>query len=187
MQVEATPERRGTVLVVDDEEGVRESMRLILEDDCDILEARDGTRAIEVLRSHEIDIVLLDQRMPGEPGTTILPRIRALDPTIVVIVATGVRDVQTAVEAMRLGAYDYVVKPFDVDDVRRLVQRALEKRVLERQVLRLRSALEGNGFDAGDHTFHGMVGRHPEMARATSSLPVPSTSAAPGRVSRSSP
>jgi DNA-binding NtrC family response regulator len=165
MQTERARDRRGSILVVDDEEGVRDSMRLCLEEDCDVFEARDGAGAIEILRSKEVDVVMLDQRMPGESGTTILPRIHALDPTIVVILATAVRDVQTAVEAMRLGAYDYLVKPFDMDDIIRRVQRALEKRSLERQVLRLRSALAGSGVEPGDRTFHGMVGRHPEMAR----------------------
>jgi two-component system, NtrC family, response regulator AtoC len=165
MRREDVPEPRGSVLVVDDEEGVRESLRLILEDHCDILEARDGAGAMEILQKHDVDIVMLDQRMPGETGMTVLPRIHALDPTIVVILATAVRDVATVVEAMRLGAYDYVVKPFDVDDIQLLVRRALDKRALERQVLRLRSALAGGGVDPGDRTFHGMVGRHPEMAR----------------------
>jgi DNA-binding NtrC family response regulator len=158
MQSEETRSRRGSVLVVDDEEGVRDSIRLILEDDCDILEARDGAAAIEIVRSQDVDVVMLDQRMPGETGMTILPRIHALDPTIVVILATAVRDVRTAVEAMRLGAYDYVVKPFDVDDILVLVLRALDKRALERPALRLRA-------EPPDRTFHGMVGRHPEMAR----------------------
>jgi DNA-binding NtrC family response regulator len=165
MQTAGTWDRRGSVLVVDDEDGIRDSIRLILEDRCDILEARDGAAAIEIVHARDVDIVLLDQRMPGETGTAILPRIRALDPTIVVILATAVRDVRTAVEAMRLGAYDYLEKPFDAEDVVMLVQRALDKRALERQVLRLRSALAGGGVEAGDRTFHGMVGRHPEMAR----------------------
>jgi len=165
MRTERALDRRGSVLVVDDEEGVRDSIRLILEDNCDILEARDGARAIEILQSHDVDIVMLDQRMPGESGMTILPRIRALDPTIVVILATAVRDVRTAVEAMRLGAYDYRVKPFEVDDILLLVQRALEKRALERQVLRLGSTPDGGDFEARAGTFHDMVGRHPAMAR----------------------
>ena len=165
MRTEAVPGRRGSVLVVDDEEGVRDSIRLILEDNCDILEAPDGAGAIEILQSRDVDVVMLDQRMPGEPGMTILPRTHALDPTIVVILATAVRDVRTAVEAMRLGAYDYVVKPFEVDDILSVVERALDKRALERQVLRLRSVLADGGPEPGDRTFHGMVGRHPEMAR----------------------
>jgi DNA-binding NtrC family response regulator len=165
MQTEWTLDRRGSVLVVDDEEGVRDSFRLILEGNCDFLEAGDGAEAIEILKSREVDVVMLDQRMPGEAGTTILPRIHALDPTIVVILATAVRDVGTAVEAMRLGAYDYLVKPFDVDEILRLVRRAFEKRALERQVLRLRSVLAEAGAEPADRTFHGMVGRHPQMAK----------------------
>jgi len=154
--------RRGTVLVVDDEEGVRAAVRAILEGTCDVLEAENGAQALELLRSHEIDLVMLDQRMPGEPGMGILPRVKALDPTIVVVLATAVRDVRMAVEAMRLGAYDYLVKPFDVDDIILLVRRALEKRALEREVLCLRSALAPSGVEAG---FEGMVGRHPDMIR----------------------
>jgi len=153
---------RGTVLVVDDEEGVRASVRAILHGVCDVLEAEDGARALELLRSHEVDLVMLDQRMPGDPGIEILSRLKALDPTLVVVLATAVRDVRTAVEAMRLGAYDYLVKPFDVDDIILLVRRALEKRALEREVLCLRSALVPSGAAAG---FEGIVGRHPEMVR----------------------
>ena len=158
--------QRGTVLVVDDEEGVRASIRAILEDTCDVLEAEDGAAALEVLRAHEVDLVMLDQRMPGEAGIDVLPRIKAADPSTVVVIATAVRDLRTAVEALRRGAYDYLTKPFDVDDILLLAQRALEKRALEREVLGLRSALAGGapgGAAAG--SFEGMVGRHPEMAR----------------------
>jgi DNA-binding NtrC family response regulator len=154
--------RRGTVLVVDDEEGVRASVRAILDGVCGVIEAEDGARALELLRSHEVDLVMLDQRMPGEPGIEVLSRLKAIDPSVIVVLATAVRDVRTAVEAMRLGAYDYLVKPFDVDDIILLVRRALEKRALEREVLCLRSALAPSGAAAG---FEGMVGRHPEMIR----------------------
>lgn len=154
--------RRGTVLVVDDEEGVRVSVRAILEGMCDVVEAENGAEAFEVLRTRDVDVVMLDQRMPGDKGIDLLPRVKALDATIVVVLVTAVRDVRTAVEAMRLGAYDYLVKPFDVDDIMLLVQRALEKRALEREVLCLRSALAPRVETAG---FEGMVGRHPEMIR----------------------
>ena len=159
-----TTVRRGTVLVVDDEEGVRASVRAILEETCDVIEAEDGGVALDVLRARDVDVVMLDQRMPGEPGIEVLARIKALDPTIVVILATAVRDVRTAVSAMRLGAYDYLVKPFDVDDLNLLVQRALEKRALEREVLCLRSALAPSGWESAN-AFEGLVGRHPEMVR----------------------
>jgi len=111
--------------------------------------------------------VMLDQRMPGEAGIDVLPRIKAADPSTVVVIATAVRELRTAVEALKRGAYDYLTKPFDVDDILMLAQRALDKRALEREVLYLRSALAGGPTDAGGvaGSFERMVGRHPEMAR----------------------
>jgi DNA-binding NtrC family response regulator len=156
--------RRGTVLVVDDEEGVRASIRAILEDTCEILEAQTGAEALEQLRTREVDLVMLDQRMPGEPGIDVLPRVKAADPSTIVVVATAVHDVRTAVEALKRGAWDYITKPFDVDAILMLVERALEKRALEREVLCLRSALTPPGVAPADG-FEGLVGRHPEMVR----------------------
>ncbi len=158
--------RRGTVLVVDDEDGVRASVRAILEESCDVLEAENGAAALEVLRAHDVDLVMLDQRMPGEPGIDVLPRVKAADPTTVVVVVTAVREVRTAVEALKRGAWDYLTKPFDVDEILLLAQRALEKRALEREVLYLRSALAGQAPDAAAGTgFEGLVGRHPDMVK----------------------
>ncbi|OGL10585.1 MAG: hypothetical protein A3I17_06845 [Candidatus Rokubacteria bacterium RIFCSPLOWO2_02_FULL_72_37] len=154
------------MLVVDDEEGVRASVRAILEETCDVLEAESGAQALEVLGTHDVDLVMLDQRMPDEAGIDVLPRIKAVEPSTVVVIATAVRDVRTAVEALRRGAYDYLTKPFEVDDILMLAERALEKRALEREVLGLRSALAGGGSDTGTPGgFGGMVGRHPEMVR----------------------
>ena len=165
--VDTPTARRGTVLVVDDEEGVRASVRAILEETCDVLEAGNGVEALEVMKAHEIDLVMLDQRMPGEAGIDVLPRIKAADPSTVVVIATAVRELRTAVEALKRGAYDYLTKPFDVDDILMLAQRAFDKRALEREVLYLRSALAGGPPDAGGvaGSFERMVGRHPEMAR----------------------
>jgi len=156
--------QRGTVLVVDDEDGVRASVRAILEDAWDVLEAEDGAQALEVLRAHEVDLVMLDQRMPGEAGIDVLPRIKAVDPSTVVVIATAVRDLRTAVEALRRGAYDYLTKPFDLDDILMLARRALEKRALEREVIGLRSALAGGALVETPSGFEGIIGRHVKMA-----------------------
>src|SRR3989454_4682892 len=158
--------RRGTVLVVDDEEGVRASVRVILEETCDVLEAENGAAALDLLRVHEVDLVMLDQRMPGEPGIEVLPRVLAVDPTTVVVLVTAVREVRTAVEALKRGAYDYLTKPFDVDDILLLAQRALEKRALEREGLGLPSPLAGTAPEPGSGPgFESLVGRHPEMVQ----------------------
>ena len=159
-----TLSRRGTVLVVDDEEGVRASIRVILEETCEVLEAETGAEALELLRTREVDLVMLDQRMPGEPGIDVLSRVKAADPSTVVVLATAVHDVRIAVEALKRGAYDYITKPFDVDAILMLAERALEKRALEREVLCLRSALAPAGM-ATPEGFEGLVGRHPEMVR----------------------
>jgi len=159
-----TLSRRGTVLVVDDEEGVRASIRVILEETCEVLEAETGAEALELLRTREVDLVMLDQRMPGEPGIDVLSRVKAADPSTVVVLATAVHDVRIAVEALKRGAYDYITKPFDVDAILMLAERALEKRALEREVLCLRSALAPSGM-ATPEGFEGLIGRHPDMVR----------------------
>jgi DNA-binding NtrC family response regulator len=155
---------RSTVLVVDDEEGVRESVRAVLEDSCEVLLAPTGQEALDLLKGNEVDLVMLDQRMPGESGIDVLPRLKAADPSVVVVLATAVRDVRMAVEAMRRGAYDYLTKPFDVEEILLVVRRALEKRAMERELVSLRSAL-AEGPPAAPHGFAGMVGRHAEMVR----------------------
>ena len=173
-----TMKRRGTVLVVDDEPGVRASMRAILEETCEVLEAENGADALELLAAREVDLVMLDQRMPGEAGVDVLSRVKALDESVIVVLVTAVRDVRTAVEALHRGAYDYLTKPFDVDDILALADRALEKRALEREVFSLRSVLTPNGTAAAGG-FEGLVGRHPEMVRVyqlvTQIAPTPTT------------
>jgi two-component system, NtrC family, response regulator AtoC len=150
--------------VVDDEDTVRASLRAILKPACDVLEAGNGRDALETLRAQSVDVVLLDQRLPGDQGLDVLSQIKALDPTIIVVLATAVRDVKIVVEALKRGAYDFITKPFDADDTALLVQRALEKRALEREVLCLRAehALPESG--EGDD-FPGIIGRHPQMIR----------------------
>jgi len=152
-------EIRPTVLVVDDEPGVRAALRQILMDDCEILEAVDGTSALEAIRRREVDMVLLDVRLPDARGTDLLGQIKALDESIEVILVTAVKEVRTAVEAIKHGAYDYLTKPFDVDEIRTLVLRAVERRTLQRQLLALHSELaHARGFDA-------IVGRHLTMLK----------------------
>ena len=94
------------VLVIDDEPGVRESLREILKLDFEVLEAEDGAAGLELVRSRRVDVAMLDVRLPGERGPVVLPRILALDDSIAVILMTAVPDVRTAVDAFKAGAYD---------------------------------------------------------------------------------
>ena len=147
------------VLVIDDEPGVRESLAEILKYECEVLEAEDGAAGLQIAKSRRVDVVLLDVRLPGERGPAVLPRILALDDSIPVILMTAVPDVRTAVDCIKAGAYEYLVKPFDVDEILLLVRQAAQQRVLEREVCYLRAELDRtHGFDA-------LVGRHPSMVR----------------------
>jgi two-component system response regulator AtoC len=106
-----------------------------------------------------VELVLLDIRLPGMDGIEVLERIKALDEQVEVILVTAVKTVRTAVEAMKLGAFDYLTKPFDEDEVLSLIRRALEKRALEREVIFLRSEL------ARRQDFDELVGQHPTMQK----------------------
>ncbi len=147
------------VLVIDDEPGVRESLREIFKLDFEVLEAEDGAAALALVGSRRVDVALLDVRLPGERGPAVLPKLLALDDSIAVILMTAVPDVRAAVDAIKGGAYDYIVKPFDVEELLLLVKQAAQQRVLEREVCYLRAELDrAHGFDS-------LVGRHPAMVR----------------------
>jgi DNA-binding NtrC family response regulator len=148
---------RPVVLAIDDEPGVRESLRLILGDEFEVLEAPDGEAALAILAARRVDVALLDVRMPGQPGSTVLPRILAIDESIPVILITADPHLRTAVDAMKAGAYDYLAKPFDVDEILGLVREAAQRRGMERELWYLRAEL------ARAHGFDQLVGRHPKM------------------------
>jgi DNA-binding NtrC family response regulator len=115
---------RPVVLAIDDEPGVRESLRLILGDEFEVLEAADGAAALTILGARRVDVALLDVRMPGEPGSRVLPKILAIDESIPVILITADPHLRMAVDAMKAGAYDYLAKPFDVDEILGLADQA---------------------------------------------------------------
>ncbi len=126
------------VLVVDDEPGVRESLRLILKESATVTLADSGEAALARLEEHSFDVVLADLLMPGIDGLELLERIRARTATTQVIMVTATKTVKTAVQAMKLGAYDYVTKPFDIDELQLLVGRAAQAAALLQEVTTLR-------------------------------------------------
>src|SRR5437867_9153538 len=150
---------RPVVLVVDDDAGVRESFRLILEDHYDVLDVADGPQALDTLRSSQVDLVLLDIRLPDMDGIEVLERMKAIDDGVEVILVTAVKTVRTAVAAMKLGAFDYLTKPFEEAELLSLSRRALERRALEREVAFLRSEL------ARTPDLDEIVGQHPAMEK----------------------
>jgi two-component system, NtrC family, response regulator AtoC len=150
---------RPVVLVVDDDPGLRESFRLILEDEYEVLDAASGPQALDCLRRAAVDLVLLDVRLPEMDGIQVLEQMKAFDEQLEVILVTAVKTVRTAVAAMKLGALDYLTKPFDEDELLGVVRRALERKSLRREVAFLRSELERR------HDFDDLVGQHPEMQK----------------------
>ncbi|MBI5198049.1 MAG: sigma-54-dependent Fis family transcriptional regulator, partial [Nitrospirae bacterium] len=131
------------VLIVDDDMGIRDTLEAILKDDCDVIKAGTGAEARRVLEERYIKIVLLDLRLPDCHGLEILKEIKERFPTDVeVVVITAVRDLETGIKALKLGAYDYLTKSFDYDEVLALVRRVLEKQRSEKERLCLRSEIE---------------------------------------------
>ncbi len=112
------------VLIVDDEPGARESLRMVLKDQYDIITREDGHDITGVLRSNKVDIVLLDVIMPGSDGIELLRQIKNTFPAIPVIMVTATKTIRTAVSAMKLGAFDFINKPFDIEEIRVVVKKA---------------------------------------------------------------
>ncbi|MDJ0788176.1 MAG: sigma-54 dependent transcriptional regulator [Myxococcota bacterium] len=130
------------VLVVDDETSVRESLRMLLKGDCDVVTADGAEAGLRTLAEMPVDLVLLDLVMPGKSGLDFLAELHERGDGPPVIVLTATKTVDTAVEAMKLGAADYVTKPFEVEALRHKIRQALELRALAHEVRRLTDELE---------------------------------------------
>lgn len=133
------------ILVIDDEQIMRDGCaRILSKNGCSVLTAENGSVGLAKLQESpkEIDIILLDLMMPGMSGMEVLEKIQALDDTLLIIIITGYATVASAVEAMKKGAYDFIAKPFTPDQLRIVVKRALERRMLQKEAEFLRSERE---------------------------------------------
>jgi len=146
-----------TVLVVDDEPAVRESLRMLLKREYTVDTAESVDTALQAVTESVPDLILLDVVMPGRSGLDLLPELRELALEIPVVVLTATNTVAVAVEAMKLGAADFVTKPFELEALRLKVSQILERRVLEREVVRLRDEVRQR------HRLGPMVGRSPAI------------------------
>ena len=148
------------ILIVEDEDLMRELLTKILAgENYRLYQACNGEEALKLLQDQPIDLVLTDLRMKGMNGLQLLSEVRALDPEIVVIVMTAYASVETAVEAMRKGAYDYITKPFINEEIRVMLRRALNQRHLSRENRHLKRELRER------YRFENIVGNSEAMER----------------------
>jgi two-component system response regulator AtoC len=148
------------ILIIDDEEGVRTSLQLLLEDEgyC-VQTAADGVQGLDRARSETFDVVLCDIRMPGRDGLSLLPELLAAQPDATTLMMSAFGDVDQALAAVRSGAYDYLAKPFQPEELLLCIRKAQERESLRRENRRLRQQLgEGRGLPA-------LVAASPAMQR----------------------
>jgi len=162
-----------SILVVDDEPSIREFLQIMLErEGYEVSCAEDGREAISLFEKNPFDVVLADIRMPRTTGFEVLNRIRELSPETKVIMITAFASFESAVESMKEGAYDYITKPFNVDEVKKTVGNALQSREVTEdsfQKKREKGNLE---------LFEGMVSVSPEMHRIFDLIPKAASSKA---------
>jgi DNA-binding NtrC family response regulator len=148
------------ILVVDDDRTIRTTLaEMLAKRGYDAWQAEDGTTALDLARKHAYGLVLLDIRLPDIDGLEVLRQLRELDEGLLVVVMTAYPEARTAVSALKAGAYDYLNKPFDLEDVRELVKRAFETQRLRTEVERLRARVGAHGGDLGE--LEGMIGASP--------------------------
>jgi len=152
------------ILIADDEEGVRNLLSDLLRDYFEIDTVDRGDTVLGMLSTKPFDILILDLRMPGMNGLDVLRRIYEDKLKIVVVVVTASNDVDTAITSMKLGAYDYVVKPFDSDKLMVILKNIVERLELEREIKHLREQV-GEGY-----RFPNVIGKSPNMQRIFNTL-----------------
>jgi len=135
-------DKKPSLLIVDDELIVRDSLsKWFHEENYDVSVADSAAAALALLAEHRFDIALVDIKMPGSDGIELQRRMKEIDPELIVVIMTGYASVETAVNALKNGAYDYVTKPFDPDDISHTLKNALAHRFAERENVRLRETV----------------------------------------------
>jgi len=161
-EITRTPNRRGggraSILIVEDDAAMREMLREALEDDGYAVEtAVNGRAGVERVQKGGIDLVVSDVKMPEIDGLDMLREIKAVSPSPYVITITAFGSIDTAIRAVKLGAFDYITKPFEVDQLILSVEKALAERELRSEVARLRDEVSRS------YRFENMIGRSPAM------------------------
>lgn len=148
------------ILVVDDDKGIRDILEIILaQEGYDVTSLEDGVKALAKCRKQKFDLIITDLKMPKMDGIEFLKAVREISPESLVILITAYASGESAVKAMQEGAYDYLEKDFDIEDLKRLVQNALEKKGLKKGEADFAKEIEDTA------SFRGMIGKSREMQK----------------------
>ncbi|MEN3190310.1 MAG: sigma-54 dependent transcriptional regulator [Atribacterota bacterium] len=150
---------KNKILIIDDEPNIRWTLSELFSGSYDVFTADGSAKIFDVIIQEEPDLIFLDLRLKKNDGMDILRQINKKKVVTTVIVITAYGSIETAVEALKLGAYDYITKPFDINRVKLISQKALEKTRLSREVIHLRSQLEGR------YSLEGIIGKSPKMQK----------------------
>ena len=150
-----------TLLIVDDERATREGLRSALEEDFDVYLAANNTEALFILKSEPIELLLTDLRLGGDSGMDLIDAANALSSPPVILMMTAYGSVDTAVEAMRRGAFHFITKPLNLDEVEMLLKRALRTKTLETENIELTRQVKKSG------SISKLIGKSPEIRRVT--------------------
>ena len=151
---------KANILVVDDEQAIRDALRMVLDEEGYVTQAAgDGKEAMDLINKSDFDIVITDLKMPEMDGMSLIRQIQQICPQTSVIIITAHGSLESAIEALRIGAYDYILKPFDFDDVLYKIKRLIKQKelVLENQALRHEVAQK--------YSFSNIVGQSPQMKK----------------------
>jgi two-component system response regulator PilR (NtrC family) len=150
----------GRILIVDDEKSMRELLTIMLrKDGHETVMAEDGLKAVKLIEEDIFDLVITDVKMPKMGGVDVLKAVKDSSPETIVIMITAYATAETAVEAMKEGAYDYILKPFKVDEIKLVIRNALEKKMLRVENTLLKREIEA------DKGFENFVGKSPAMEK----------------------
>jgi two-component system response regulator PilR (NtrC family) len=155
MQME---KHRGRILIVEDEKSMREVLKILLEGEkYEVVSASDGLEGLSYLANDIFDLVITDVRMPKVDGFELLKKTKEISPNTIVIMITAFGTTEAAIEAMKSGAYDYINKPFKIDEIRLIVEKALEKKRLSEEVSLLRKKVKTTC------RLENIIGQSPQM------------------------
>ncbi len=149
---------RGRILIVEDEKSMREVLKILLEGErYEVVSAADGLEGLSYLTNDIFDLVITDIKMPKADGFELLKKTKEISPDTIVIMITAFGTTEAAIEAMKSGAYDYINKPFKIDEIRLIVEKALEKKRLSEEVSLLRKKVKTT------YRLENIIGQSPQM------------------------